>query len=534
MKIKNTLSILLSRPILESSVIFAVLGMLAGLVYLQASPLEMLPERDSGFFLYAGRQILDGKLPYLDFWDSKGPLIFYFNALGLWLGRESRWGVWLLEVAFTLTATFLGYRGFARKWGHAAALFASVAWLYGLTLTMQDGNNTEGYTLPFAFLIIYLFLTANSMLDRRFLVGLGFCLACSFMLRANNIGTPITVLAAVLLPLFWNRQFWQVRQVALWAGGAFLLTVLPVLVYFGSMGLLDKMFEASILYNFYYSGARGAFKLNTLPGILFLGWPAYLAVVAYVYLLWRVAHKNRADSSSIIIFLLLGLPVESLLSSVSGRNYNHYFVLWLPALASLVAFGFSAFAAYGFSAPFRRFLEQPIRFHAVVLSMLVFFYAVGGAGETYRSTLLRLVYEREKGVEKVDPVARYVRRNTGDEDFVLVWGAYAPINFLARRDAPTPYLFYPAYSESPYTVLMSQAFYEDVLLHPPILIVDMSAKSPDYILSLNPQVRREQFASGRVFYQPPYQQEFFDFVADRYELDEIIHGFEIYRLKTDK
>jgi len=531
---KNMLHLFSRRLILENSLILVVLGMLVGLVYIQVNPLEILPGRDNGFFLYGGRQILNGKLPYVDFWDHKGPLIYYLNALGLWLGRETRWGVWFLEVVFMISAAFLGYRGFACKWGHAAALFASVVWLYGLTLTLQDGNNTEGYTLLFAFLLIYLFLTSSSMLDRKLLIGIGFSLACSFMLRANNIGTPITALAAVLLPFIWNRQFRQVGQVALWAGGAFLLTILPVLAYFGSVGLLEKMFEASILYNFYYSGVRSAFNLNILPGILFLGWPAYLAVVAYVYLLWRLAHKNQAQSSSMVIFLLLGLPVESLLSSISGRNYYHYFVLWMPALASLVAFGFSAFATYGFSAPFRRFLEHPIRFHAVVLGMLVFLYAVGGAGETYRSTLFRLVYEREKGVEKVDPVARYVRQNTRDEDFVLVWGAYAPINFLARRDSPTPYIVYPAYSESPYTELMSQAFYEDVLLHPPTLIIDASVKSSDYILSINPQVRRAQFASGRRVYQPPYQQEFFDFVADHYQLDETIQGFEIYRLKTDK
>lgn len=530
---KNTPHTFSRLSLFENFLILMVLGMLIGLVYMQTRPLEILPGRDSGFFLYAGRQILQGKLPYVDFWDSKGPLIFYFNALGLWLGRESRWGVWFLEIAFTLIAAFLGYRGFARKWGHAAALFASIIWLYGLTLTFQNGNNTEGYTLPFAFLLIYLFLSANSTLDRKFLTGLGFCLACSFMLRANNIGTSITVLAAVLLPLIWNRQFRQIGQVALWAGGAFLLTVLPVLVYFWSVGLLDKMFEASILYNFYYSGARSAFKLNILPGILLLGWPAYLAVGAYVYLLWCLARKNQVASSSMVIFLLLGLPIESLLSSISGRNYIHYFVLWMPALACLLAFGFSAFTAYALSTPFRRFLEQPIRFHVIVLSALVFLYSVNGAGETYHSTLFRIIYEREKGVEKVDPVARFVRQKTREDDFVLVWGAYPLINFLAQRDAPTPYLFYPAYSKSPYTELMSQAFYDGLLLSPPMLIVDMSHKSSD-ILSINPQVRREQFSSGRGFYRPPYQQEFFDFVADRYELDEIIHGFEIYRLKTDK
>ncbi|HNB42164.1 MAG TPA: hypothetical protein PLG52_11735, partial [Anaerolineales bacterium] len=56
-----------------------------------------VPARDGGFFLYAGQQILNGKIPYQDFWDSKGPGIFYVNAFGLLLGGGSRWGVWAVE-----------------------------------------------------------------------------------------------------------------------------------------------------------------------------------------------------------------------------------------------------------------------------------------------------------------------------------------------------------------------------------------------------------------------------------------------------
>ena len=35
---------------------------------------------DSNYFMYTGKRILAGDLPYIDFFDHKGVLVFYFNA----------------------------------------------------------------------------------------------------------------------------------------------------------------------------------------------------------------------------------------------------------------------------------------------------------------------------------------------------------------------------------------------------------------------------------------------------------------------
>src|SRR5258706_3992581 len=74
-----------------------VLGMLS-------NPLFSYPGRDGGIFLYIGSLILKGKLPYLDVWGNKGPLVFYINDLWLFLANGSRWGVWLLYILFPLSA----------------------------------------------------------------------------------------------------------------------------------------------------------------------------------------------------------------------------------------------------------------------------------------------------------------------------------------------------------------------------------------------------------------------------------------------
>lgn len=74
-------------------ILFAILSLI---VLKNGNPLIYEPGRDGGVFLYIGKQILQGKLLYVDVWDTKGPMIYYINALGLLLGKFSRWGygVW--------------------------------------------------------------------------------------------------------------------------------------------------------------------------------------------------------------------------------------------------------------------------------------------------------------------------------------------------------------------------------------------------------------------------------------------------------
>src|SRR3972149_6230935 len=87
-----------------------------------STPALSYPGRDGGIFLYIGSLILKGKIPYIDVWENKSPLVFYINALGLFLTNGSRWGVWLLEFALFLCAGYIGYSLINRLMGAIPAL----------------------------------------------------------------------------------------------------------------------------------------------------------------------------------------------------------------------------------------------------------------------------------------------------------------------------------------------------------------------------------------------------------------------------
>ena len=75
------------RNVLLKLILPVALALFVLLVLDAANPVTNLPTRDGGTYLYAGRLILRGELPYINIWDNKPPAIYYINALGLWLGR---------------------------------------------------------------------------------------------------------------------------------------------------------------------------------------------------------------------------------------------------------------------------------------------------------------------------------------------------------------------------------------------------------------------------------------------------------------
>src|SRR5687768_6921895 len=74
---------------------------------------------DTGVFFYAAQRLLDGGAPYRDIWDHKPPGVYFVDAAGLALGRET--GVWLVQLAFLVIAALFGFRALRRDFGEVPA-----------------------------------------------------------------------------------------------------------------------------------------------------------------------------------------------------------------------------------------------------------------------------------------------------------------------------------------------------------------------------------------------------------------------------
>ena len=119
------------------------------------SPLYNRIGFDSAIFKIIGIGILEGKVPYRDLFDHKGPVIFFINALGQ-LISPGRAGLFLLQTVSLSCAFVLIYK--ISRLFSSVKKSAAIALLIGLFMTALGvgGNQVEEWELPWQLLSVYL------------------------------------------------------------------------------------------------------------------------------------------------------------------------------------------------------------------------------------------------------------------------------------------------------------------------------------------------------------------------------------------
>jgi len=515
-RLRTTLFIMLLSTLLA----LAVLGVLR-----QANPLINFPSLDNGYYLYIGQQIVAGKIAYVDIWESKPPGIFYVNALGLWLARGSRWGVWLMEFSALFGAAAISYLTLRKIYGFLPALLGTLAWLWGLSPVLQGGNLTEEYSLPFNFLAVLCFWLSLQQPGKRwplFVIGLTF--AASFSFRANNTGVQVALVLAWIFSALLQKDPRTLFYRLLWSGLGVLAGLFLVSVYFLVIGTFDDMLNAALLYNFAITKSSPNLLGTFRGGILRIGIPAGFALLGYLLILVRAVEKRRFEPW--LLFLVILWPLEIALSGLSGRGYDHYLIPWMVTLGIL-----TAILADSLFQALNRYAEGRALPALAVLLFLGLLLSLNGLSE-YGQTFHRLAFERQKGIELDHPVAAYIRKNSQPDDTVLVWGARLAFNVLSRRETPSAYLFYPLLVDVPFSQQMADQFYADLTTKRPLLIVDTALINQDLVPALDPAIRKEQFQSGKLWPTLPGNiNAVLEFIDQNYELAETIQGYSIYQRK---
>ena len=512
--------------ILGTGLITALTGMLALTVLIQANPGLNLPDRDYGIFSYIGQQIMLGKLPYKDAWDHKPPAIFYLDALGLWIGHGLRWGIWVMEFISLFAAIWFSYNLMKKAWGVLPALFGTAIWLYGLSLTLQGGNSTEEYPLPFHFLALFLFLKLTESPEdpwANLLVGLAF--GISFLFRANNAVVETAVVLILVALQVLQRNFRTLFKQLAWMAIGALLPILGTAVYFLTQHLFNEMFAASILYNITYSETKFAGTPALIAGFQALGLVAWVGLAGFIIASVQLIRQWRTQSSALLLLLATGSLLAVLVSDPAQRNYAHYFINWLPFIALLGGLIIHAIQSKLFP-PLQNIPNAEPVLVGIALAVTLVFFVVSGQAIKYWGSFTNVILRTD--VERVSTVSTYVEDNTDPGDRVFFWGGFPGENLMSRRASPTPYITYPLLLESNLSEQFSGQFLRDLGGNRPVLIVDMQyAKA----LSLDPQKRAAQLAAHSQWpFLPSNVYEVLKFIDDNYHVEITFKNAAVYRL----
>lgn len=516
---------------------YLFLFLLTALTLDLANPMFGKPSRDGGFFLYAGAQVLDGKIPYLDVWDNKGPAIFYINAFGLWLGGGSRWGMWAVEFLCIFGMLLILYRVLSKRWGVGAALFGATMAGLGLRVALGYGNYTEEYALLFNAVGLYLFI---SMVDaerndwKYFWIGALFGLSFSF--RANNIGGFFAMLFAVFLFYVFKRNFTEVLRIIFVSLAGFAVPLLLWTGYFALLGGAAEMIYGSITFNFSYSAAKDRAWLDIFGGFgrYGLSWYGWLTLLGWLVLALRATVSfMRKQLSLFETYLLFWFPIEIVLSNLSGRNFTHYYISWTLAVAVYCAFVFAEFWQIAFKTSPPHWWSEGAGVFVSAALIVMLFVIFPSVGLRYGQTVGQL-FNPARAMEYIDPLSAYIRENTKPNDLVLTWYPERGINFVSERTSPVKYTNYPLFIDNSLTEEIESTYIDGLITNRPELILDCS-RGVDAIPSLDPVTRQEQYSTPgvkRKMYIHPGMEQIFSFVSENYRIETTIDGCLVFRLNT--
>ncbi|MCI8814968.1 MAG: glycosyltransferase family 39 protein [Lachnospiraceae bacterium] len=281
---------------------------------------------DAASFMLGGKIIANGGVLYLDYFDQKGPILFFIHALGHALFGQ-RIGIFILQVVFFCISALFMYK-IARLFINDnkiafGAVFLSVL-LFGVTF--ENGALTEELSLPFILSVQYFILKFLKKVD-----GLhnpfcafwyGICVVVIGLTRVTNATLCCSMILCVAILLASRKKVRNLLQNIF----AFLLgvacVIIPVFLYFYEKDAMEQMllgiygFSTGYALHGLNKGLQGwiAWILKSMPLIAVI-------VTAPVY-----AKKSSKELGICVFFS--GIMI--LLSLCLGNSYMHYFTLAVP------------------------------------------------------------------------------------------------------------------------------------------------------------------------------------------------------------
>jgi len=290
-------------------------------------PLSLPRQTDSTIYGYIGWAMTQGKVPYVDVWDNKGPLVYVLNYFGMLINTNH--GIFVIGFLFTLATGVFMYR-FARLFaGELPSVAATLLMLVTLARVQVGGNLTEGYAM--AFVMIAYYLMARVLIERRLVwwhsVIIGAASAACFLLRINLVAPILGFGAVLFIHVLASKRvaaaLWLVGHVVIGAA----LFVAPFLVYLTGHGALQACIDAA--YTSSFSSPSWATRAQAIYTILSYMHNTYAlditAAFLVVSLVWLAAHRIRTTTGRVMVVAIsVSLVVNVYANMITGADYEHY------------------------------------------------------------------------------------------------------------------------------------------------------------------------------------------------------------------
>lgn len=389
---------------------------------------------DTHVFKYVGYAMSKGLMPYRDAFDHKGPLLYIVNCLGVKL-RFFR-GVWLFELVAVFVSALFTYKTI-RLWCSRIfsllGLFAAFSLLYEV---FSAGNVTEEYSLPFLCVSFFYFADyfKNGAINRKRLAALGFCCACTFLLRVNNCALFPVFCIAVIVKCAKEKAYSDLLFFIKWFSLGFVIVILPVILWLKLNGAFGDFIEQYFVFNIMYSSDenRANFVRKCKAFLEFLTTKEMLFSAFFLVL---CAKKEKSIFSvSNLVFLFFTIYILT----VSGQTYAHYRATLVPCLIYPISVFLSKV-----QSKTRSSADNDGFFVYAILFLFLFACVPQWKNSVNHVLNCYADHKAHKShfSKSISDTAAFIEKNTKEKDLISVYGNFNILYLLSHRLSASKYSY---------------------------------------------------------------------------------------------
>ena len=413
---------------------------------------------DSSVFTYVARVILDGGMPYLDTFDHKGPIIYLINVIGIII---SPWrGIYVLELFSIISVFFFIYKTARLVCSKSVSLLVLFTTSAALFQYFQWGNYTEEYALPFIasslFIFTDYFMNSRISIPRLLACGMGFGTVC--FLRLNMIAVWFVMCQGVLVRCIKQKRIKDICKYLLVFIIGVSIVCIPITIWLYKNGAIEAFFTDYFIFNTLYSkGVDSLTMMANRESTFVYFFNDSLVLLAFCYSIYCMIKERREFDILHLLYFICTL----FMLSMSGREYDHYGLVLVPALTYPIA----RFWENGYDQ-----IKKGECYFVYIALFLLVFHPFPRWLDGIDMMFQRYSTRNEDHIGKTElEIANIIKENTAEEDQILVCGNWDLIYLLSDRFACTKY----SYQNNACTVNLDNmtAFLEELEENNPKVIV---------------------------------------------------------------
>jgi len=382
---------------------------------------------DTSVYLTIAQGITRGQVPFRDFYDNKGPLLYLMSAPGFALGRFT--GVWITELILMFISVFFAYKT-ALFFGSRGLAFIGVTLGFLIFQTFfYEVAGAEEYSLPFMTISLYIitryYFTQKNISSLEIII-LGFCFASSMLIRINMFPLWFGFFLVLFIETIIKRGFSGMgKYIVLFSIGVSIISI-PILLYLR----VNDAFMDYIQQNFITGSSRG------VSGFDFSRFArSFRSIISKNFcfaplltgLAW-IAKDFSGKRKGYYIGYTLAFILTVTFFAVIRTSYDHYNMALTPFL--IPAFTFFAVNAY-------EYLRNS-RYNKLLFTL--FFYILLS---TTRPIGLTNVFSSFTDQSRKDHIltGKIIDEQTTETDKIIELGFPAQIYLFTQRDTTSRYIY---------------------------------------------------------------------------------------------